>query len=160
MQRLINTGFTAFTRKTSQVDMSSAATEDNDAHDHLVYEDLLTGSHCTLTTEDLTWITDTLRAVTDRDGCGGAQKSEGQKWQRKQFFRTMIHAERVLASRVARYAQRQLDEVVRFGAVLDTEEKVPLIQECKRKFAHRYSSLLISEYSISHNIAQGKVSNC
>lgn len=135
MQRLINTGFTAFSRKTSCVDIptesSTPADERNcEEGDQLVrLDNLLAGSQCNLTTDDLTWITETLRVVTDRDG----NTNDGPKWQRKQFFRTMILPERILANRIARYAQRQLDEVVRFGTVLDTGDKIPLIQECKRE---------------------------
>ncbi|XP_055342595.1 uncharacterized protein LOC129591093 isoform X2 [Paramacrobiotus metropolitanus] len=163
MQRLINTGFTVFTRKTSNIDSPNrspisphpalwrvGSVVDDEAYqappdyeeNALVYDRDFPAreSNCTLTTEDLTWITETLRVVTDqrekgderRGSMSGGKGELGLKWQRRHFFKTIILMERQLTKKIARMAQRQLDEVVRFGVVLDTEEKVPLTQECKR----------------------------
>lgn len=56
---------------------------------------------------------------------------EYSKWQRRHFFRTITTEESQLTNEIAEYAKRQLKDVIRFGAVYDTEVKEPLIQGCK-----------------------------
>ena len=91
----------------------------------------LLGSQCTLTMEDLTWLTDTLLVVTDGEEKQKPATTDFAKWQKTHFFRTILPPERNLCYRIAKYAQRQLNDVIRFGAVYDTEAKEPLIHDCK-----------------------------
>ncbi|GAU96439.1 hypothetical protein RvY_07885 [Ramazzottius varieornatus] len=130
MPRLTNTGFVAFTRKTSGIDIT---------HTTQLLEDFYhsqlspSGSENTLTMEDLNWLTDTLLVVTNSSE--HPKMLEYSKWQRRHFFRTITTEESQLTNEIAEYAKRQLKDVMRFGAVYDTEVKEPLIQGCKRLIA-------------------------
>ncbi|OQV11878.1 hypothetical protein BV898_13845 [Hypsibius exemplaris] len=132
MPRLTNTGFSVFTRKNSAVnDISQAAKVLHHIQNQGDMSPLL-GSQCTLTMEDLTWLTDTLLIVSDGDQTKPAGIMDYARWQKTHFFRTAIQPEKNLCYRIAKYAQRQLNDVVRFGAVYDTEAKEPLILDCRK----------------------------